>query len=179
MNSIAERRKALGMTQGELAERLRAIDGRVDTSMISRFEQESCFPTEDVLEGLERALKADRSELYSDMELFIVPEEKTPISPITGILAELIPFGPGRGISRKELAEKLGTSDRQMREYISTARRQGLVIINDQHGDGYYRSDNIKDLQRQLTQTHRRALSLLAQEKHLKDRIRAVEGGPC
>ncbi len=176
MNSIKERRLALGMTQPQLSAKLRAFDPRIDTGMVSRFEQEVCFPTEAVMKGLEMALQADRSELYSELELSIIPSENSKISPITARIAEIVPFGRTKAISREELANRLNLSDRQMRQAVSLARREGLVIINDQGGSGYYRSDDVADMRRQLAQTHHRALSLLAQEKHLKARINAVEG---
>ena len=176
MNSIRERRLALGMTQPQLSQILREYDPRIDVGMVSRFEQEVCFPTETVLKGLETALQASRSELYSELELSIIPTEKGKISPITAQLADIIPFGRTNAISRESLADKLNLSDRKMRMAVSLARREGLVIINDQGGDGYYRSDDVTDIRRQLNQTHNRALALLAQEKHLKDRIKAAEG---
>lgn len=176
MNSIRERRLALGMTQPQLSAILRQIDPRIDVGMVSRFEQEVCFPTEAVLKGLETALQADRSELYSAIELSIVPAQNDEISPSTAKLAEFIPVGRDKTVSRSDLAKRMNMSDRHMRAAVSLARREGLVIINDQNGRGYYRSEDIRDMQRQLNQTHNRALSLLAQEKYLKARIKAQEG---
>ena len=171
MNNIRERRMALGMTQPDLSKLLREIDPRIDVGMVSRFEQEVCMPTEAVLKGLETALQADRSELYGALELTGVSNINDAISPTTELLARHVPFGRENAISREELAKKIGTTDRRMRAVVSRARREGLIIINDQSGGGYYRSDDIGDLQRQLRQTHHRALSLLAQEKHLRQRI--------
>ena len=176
MNSIKERRMALGMTQPQLSAILREIDPRIDVGMVSRFEQEVCFPTEAVLKCLESTLQADRSELYSELELCLVPEKTKGISPSTAFLADCIPFGRNNAISREELAEKMSMDDRRMRAAVSRARREGIVIINDQGGRGYYRTDDVTDMRRQLNQTHNRALSLLAQERHLKDRIMAAEG---
>ena len=176
MNSIRERRLALGLSQPQLSAMLREYDPRIDVGMVSRFENELCYPTEAVLKGLETALQASRSEIYCELELSILPAEKAAISPTTARLADIVPFGRMNAISREELANKLNLSDRHMRQAVSLARREGLVIINDQGGSGYYRSDDVTDIRRQLNQTHHRALALLAQEKHLKDRIKAAEG---
>ncbi len=176
MNCIKEKRQALGLSQPALAKLLRDIDPRIDVGMVSRFENDVCLPTERVLKGLEKHLQASRSELYSGLELAAVCEDKAEISPKTEALAQVIPFGRENAISRAALAEKLNTDDRKMRAMISQARKEGLVIINDQiSGGGYYRSDDIEDLRRQLRQTHSRALSLLVQEKHIKQRIKAQE----
>jgi len=176
MNSIKEHRLALGMTQPQLSQILRQYDPRIDVGMVSRFEQEVCFPTEAVLKGLETALQVGRRELYGELELSVIPAVNSKISPITAQLADIVPFGRTNAISREALANKLNLSDRKMRQAVSLARREGLVIINDQGGSGYYRSDDVTDIRRQLNQTHHRALALLAQEKHLKDRIKAAEG---
>ena len=172
VNSIKERRIALGLTQPQLAALLKDADPRMDVSMVSRFETETCLPTENVLKALETALQATRSELYSGLELAAIPELEAVISPYTAQLAEIVPFGRENAISRAELAARLYLSDRQMRRAVSQARREGLCIINDQTGGGYYRSDNADDLKRQLRSTHNRALSLLRQEKYLKERIK-------
>lgn len=176
MNHIKERRRELGMQQKDLAEILREIDPRIDTGMVSRFEQELCFPNEALLQGIEKALGVDRSELYEALELVIVPSSEAEDDPIADLVAHYIPFGRENAIRRDELAARMGMTDRNMRRTISRAKRKGLVIINDQGGDGYYRSEDLKDLRRQLRQTHSRALSILAQEKSLKERIRALEG---
>ena len=175
MNNIRERRLALGMTQPDLSKKLREIDPRLDVGMVSRFEQDVCLPTEAVLKGLETALQASRSKLYSTMELAAMPQDTDAVSPYTEVVASLIPFGKNNAVSRQGLAAAMGMTDMSMRKAISQARREGLVIINDQDGRGYYRSDDIKDIKRQRDQTHHRAMSLLAQEKHLNARIKAAE----
>lgn len=90
-------------------------------------------------------------------------------------LAVNIPVGRENAISREDLARKMGVGDRTMREKISEARRAGLLIMNRQDGRGYYRSNNVSELKDQLTQTHNRALTLLAQEKFLRRRIEEIE----
>ena len=91
------------------------------------------------------------------------------------VLEGLIPYGRDNAISRAALATALGLTDRGARQLVSKARRDGMVIINAQDGKGYYRTRDANALRRQLAQTHHRALSLLAQEKHIKAAIRAAE----
>ena len=83
--------------------------------------------------------------------------------------------GKHNAVSRQGLAAAMGMADVSMRKAISRARREGLVIINDQDGRGYYRSDDITDIKRQRDQMHHCAMSLLAREKHLNARIKAAE----
>lgn len=89
-------------------------------------------------------------------------------------LEALIPYGKENAISRAALAAQMGMSDRAMRKAVQLARTQGLAILNDGCGDGYYLSNNVDELLSQLNRTHRRALSLLAQEKHLRRQIKVA-----
>ena len=172
MNSIRERREALGMTQPLLAAKLRDVDPRIDVGMVSRFETDLCLPTEDVLEALEAILQADRSDLYPALTLAVIPKDGDGVSASTRTLARVIPTGRASAIERDSLAAVMDMTDRQMRRAVALARREGLVICNLQDGSGYYQPEDVADLRRQLESTHRRAMSLLAQEKHLRRRIR-------
>ncbi|MBR5286394.1 MAG: hypothetical protein IKU30_05785 [Clostridia bacterium] len=89
-------------------------------------------------------------------------------------LEHIIPYGKENAISRAELARQMNMPDRAMRKAVQIARTEGLLILNDGHGNGYYFSDNAEDLRRQLERTHRRALALLAQEKWLRRQITKV-----
>lgn len=68
-------------------------------------------------------------------------------------IVQYIPFGRKNAIGRKELAAKVGCSDRTMRDLINAARKRE-VIINIQNGCGYYRPteddiDEVKQFKRQ------------------------------
>lgn len=52
-------------------------------------------------------------------------------------ITNYIPKGKENAITRKDLCETTGLSDRLVRELISQARRD-TVIINLQNGNGYY-----------------------------------------
>lgn len=90
-------------------------------------------------------------------------------------IINLIPYGKSNAISRKILCRMAGKSDRHVRQDIEDARREGCIIINRQDGKGYYRTDDINEIERQYYQNRSRALSILIQQKHLRKRL--VEAG--
>ena len=90
------------------------------------------------------------------------------LSPMSQTIAAVIPFGKRNAMSRSLLAERLGLGDRQMRRAIEVARTEGIIILNDQDGRGYYQSADEEDLGRQYRQDTDRALSILARRKQLR-----------
>lgn len=86
----------------------------------------------------------------------------------TNDITKLIPMGRDHAITREALCACTGLPDRKNREMIEQARRRGAIIVNTQNGAGYYQSEDIKDVARQYQQNERRALSILAQQKHLR-----------
>lgn len=92
----------------------------------------------------------------------------------TNAIAAAIPFGQENAISRKELAAKLGMSDRKMRKCVEEARADGLLILNDQNGRGYWQSNDIDELRQQYDQDTARALSILQRRKPLRDALVAA-----
>lgn len=89
-------------------------------------------------------------------------------------IQDLIPFGRENAVTRQALCTRTGLSDRKVREQIEQARRDGCIIINNQDGKGYYRTDNLDEIERQYRQNKRRALSVLSQQKHLRLRLKAA-----
>lgn len=55
-------------------------------------------------------------------------------------ILEYIPVGREKAITREELVKRTGLDDRQVRELIQRARRDG-AILNLQDGRGYFRPD--------------------------------------
>lgn len=68
MNRLKERRLELGLTQKAVSGILRLADPRMDVSIVSRFENGVCLPTEEVTEALEAALQASRAYLFGEEE---------------------------------------------------------------------------------------------------------------
>lgn len=87
-------------------------------------------------------------------------------------ITDYIPFGKENAVTRTHLRAETGLPDRKIREEIEQARRRGAIIINAQDGAGYYQSEDIKDIAKQYRQNERRALSILAQQKHLRKRLK-------
>lgn len=89
-------------------------------------------------------------------------------------LAALIPHGRENAISREALALAMGLTDRKTRKAIETARSDGLIILNDQDGRGYYQSDDTAEMLRQYRQDTARAMSVLKRRKPLRDKLKAA-----
>lgn len=85
-------------------------------------------------------------------------------------IKDFIPQSPGR-ISMSQLSSMLGCTDREIRKFISQARRSGEVIASD--SGGYFVTDNATELARHYKSAYRRAIStfvsLKQERKLLKD----------
>jgi len=86
-------------------------------------------------------------------------------------LLELIPFGRENAISRARLCSLTGLNDRALREKIAQLRRHH-VIINDQSGRGYYRTDNIDEIQAFVRQEEARLRSIGWSLKAARQKLR-------
>lgn len=168
MNRLKERRLDLGLTQEAVSGVLKLVDSRIDTCMVSRFENGVCLPTEEVLTALEAALRTSRAYLYGEDEKADIPQRTAE----TERIAALIPYGRRNAISREDLAAALHTTDRKMRKAVAEAKTQGLMICND--GDGYYQSDELSDLWRQYRRETARAMSILKARKPMRDVLKAA-----
>ena len=168
MNRLKERRLELGLTQEAVSGVLKLVDPRIDTCMVSRFENGVCLPTEDVMTALEAALRTNRAYLYGDEDKADIPQRTAE----TERIAALIPHGRRNAITREALAAAMHTTDRKMRKAVSEAKRQGLMICND--GDGYYQSDELSDLWRQYRRETARAMSVLKARKPMRDVLKAA-----
>lgn len=82
-----------------------------------------------------------------------------------------IPNGRENAIPRRELVEILHLPDRTVRNMIEDARNRGEIIINDGSGAGYWTSDDLGEITRQLNMNKRRAKSVLVQNRHLRRKI--------
>ena len=178
MNRLQERRLSLGLSQPEVSAKLKEIDPRMDVGMVSRFERGACLPTLPVLEALETILQASRTELFGEDELGAIPESDAvggaSASPMTVALASVIPFGRRNAIPRKTLAEKLGISDRQMRKAVEDARNEGLIILCECNGRGYYQSSDLNEIHVQYIQDTNRAMAILNRRRPMRELLKAA-----
>ena len=76
-------------------------------------------------------------------------------------------IGYGYTITREELCDITGLSDRQVRKIIEDLRRE-YVILNDQNGYGYYRTHNPLKVLRYYRQELARAMSILRRLKPMR-----------
>lgn len=84
------------------------------------------------------------------------------------MVSELILWGKENAISRQELCSLTGLSDRAVRREIEDARNEGEFIITDEDGKGYYKSEDLADVKRQLAQDMARVKAISRRTKHLR-----------
>ena len=162
------------MTQRELLEILRKDEPRMDIGTLSRIETGFVLPaSEEVLEALEKALQAPREDLFEGVEVFAMKDTRPQRKADTAWVASFLEYGKAYAVTRKELAERMGLSDRAMREKLEAARADGLVICCDQDGKGYYLPDTQEEILRQYIQSRNRTMSQLRQQKYLRARMQA------
>ena len=111
-------------------------------------------------------------------ELGAIPESEASYdvstSPMTVALASVIPFGRRNAISREALAKKLGMSDRQMRKAVEEARGEGLIILCECNGRGYYQSNDLDEINYQYNQDTSRAMAILKRRKPMRELLKAA-----
>ena len=76
--------------------------------------------------------------------------------------------------NRRALARKLGLSDRQTRRAIEEARAEGLIIICECNGRGYYQSRDLDEIHHQYLQDTSRAMAILKRRKPMRDLLKAA-----
>lgn len=90
-------------------------------------------------------------------------------------IANILGHGKDKALTRAQLVAMTGQSDRKVRKEIEEARDQGVLIICDQDGAGYYISEDPKDLRRQLMTNQARATSIMKKQKFLRRKLAEVE----
>lgn len=91
-------------------------------------------------------------------------------------IVELIPVGKENAVTREMLTTLSGLPDRTVRKLIEIARIEGVIIVNDSDGKGYYISEDPEDIRRQMATNHHRAMSILRQQRLLRRKLREIEG---
>ena len=176
MIKLREVRKARGLTQAQLAEKVKHVDPTADQTMISVLERGEIYPGEKLRDALCSALECTEAELYDGVEAFFVPAQDKEFSDTTVFLRMVLEYGGT--ITRPEICDILKCSDRKARKIIETARQEGLVIANMQDGKGYFLPTDYNDLKRLYRQNQSRALSILAQQKYIKRKMANAKAEP-
>ena len=87
-------------------------------------------------------------------------------------IIEAIPYGRENAIPRRDLAAKLGVTDRKMREMVQGLRERGFLVMNAQDGRGYYFSSDLDEIERQYRQDTARAMSILKRRKLMRSMLK-------
>lgn len=74
-----------------------------------------------------------------------------------------------RFISRAELSQAAGVSDRHMRQQIEDARRRGVMIISNTHGGGYKMAANGREWIDFVERERRRAIATFKKTTGIPD----------
>ena len=112
----------------------------------------------------------------TQMTIFDIMNVKEPepgFSPDTKMLLEIF-RGENKHIDRATLRDLVQSftgryiADRTMRKMIETARQEGLVICNEQNGEGYFLPTTRAELLKQYEQNESRAKSILRQQRFIR-----------
>ena len=90
------------------------------------------------------------------------------------MIERYIPYGRENAVTRTQLVIRTGLPDRRVRREIEKARADGNIIINSQTGEGYYRTDDLNEIERQYRQEKGRALAILRQLKPLSRALKSA-----
>lgn len=171
MNNLKEIRIGKGLTQTDLARLVRHADPTADQAMISFLERGDIYPGEKLMAALCGALEVPEEAIYSGIETAFIPAVEIVHSETTDVLARILEYGAENAIPRAALVELTGWPDRELRKNIEQARKEGMVIANDQDGKGYYRPDTREELERCYAQSRSRTLAQLRQQKYIRRRL--------
>lgn len=89
-------------------------------------------------------------------------------------ITKFLGYGVDNAVSRADLSRILNLPDRQVRRLIAMARDRGELIVSSPYGDGYYLSDDEGELKRQYRTNRSRALSILRQQRHIRNQIEEI-----
>ena len=167
VNNIKALRLKAGLTQPALAAACREADCRIETAMISRFENGVCLPTPSVAKAIAAALQVPVEALYGVPDQMYIPAvlmADAPVEPesmdVTNIVNALA--SARRPLTRKELCAITGMCDRSVRQSIADARLCGYIIVGgDRSKGGYYIAASMEDVERHFHREESRALSIL------------------
>lgn len=93
----------------------------------------------------------------------------------TLMLVDVLQAGKANAVKRKDLTDRLGTTDRAARQMIEDARREGVVICNDYDGKGYYIPTELDELVRQFRRSRAMANAINSQMWAIKKAIEHID----
>lgn len=156
--NLKEMRLSKGLKQSDLLEVVRMVDPRIDKSLLSKIENGVVLPTPEVESAILSWLQPLQNPFESVEGKTVSPNTKVAEKPNmeAEMIVNLIPHGWENAITRRELVQLTGLTDREIRRRIHDARDLGYIIINNQDGCGYYTTDDPRVIQRQYHQERKR-----------------------
>lgn len=174
-SNMKDAREALCLTQPQLAALIQEIEPRIDTGMISRFENGVCLPTPRVADLLASTLGASVSDLFGeDAQTYLqnIRDAEEPVEPLPFVIEDLLNELGATPRTRQDLRRELDISDRKLRERIAKARELGYVIVNK--GEGYFIPEDLSDMTQFYFTERKRALSILRGLKRLRKYLKKM-----
>lgn len=89
-------------------------------------------------------------------------------------LLEVLPIGRENAMHQKEIAERLGTKARRVKELVQQARKQGHQICSG--SEGYWIAKNDAEMQRFLQSMRKQAIQRFETTKAMNNRMNDFEG---
>lgn len=89
-------------------------------------------------------------------------------------IEKYIPIGKENAIHQGELAEVVGVSVRKLKEMITDARLEGVMICSN--GNGYFIAKNRDEAQAFYISMRKQALTRLKSIKLIRHKLREIEG---
>lgn len=78
------------------------------------------------------------------------------------MIYELLSWGQENALSRRDLADITGLTDREVRRTVARERKRGLPIVSDPERGGYYLPASPEDLARFIRSMRHRAVETMA-----------------
>lgn len=76
--------------------------------------------------------------------------------------------GKENAVTRENLCLLSNLNDRQVRRMIGQLKDEGLVIVNDRDGEGYYVTDDLDVIEKEYKAVTSMAMTLLKRRKNIR-----------
>lgn len=151
MNIIAQYRQAFNLTQRGMVEELSMVfpEMQIDTSLLSKMENDICRPSTLLQEYLEKALASCPKRRNTEDRVNIPNELKKLLNePIyQNIYNELLRATKNSPLTKSSIMAKFNIRDRTIRKIIQEFRLAGLRVCSSSSALGYWISEGPEDYQ--------------------------------
>ena len=95
-------------------------------------------------------------------------------------LLNVIPYGRENAVSRAEIVQRLGVSDRAIRDEIKALNRElarhGEAILSSSGKSGYWRSSNLLEMKEYLRESDHRRNQIFLNDEPIRKLVYSLEG---